>query len=80
MNVDLVEVSGSKVSLEGFDQYGRLYRIRGTMAFPEFKGTVVTTGPCDFVDMPCSALIDDTTATLTITPKLFRFTGSEVFS
>tara|TARA_B100000745_G_C19967076_1_gene327141 strand:+ start:324 stop:572 length:249 start_codon:yes stop_codon:yes gene_type:complete len=79
MNILLTEVFGDENALEGIDEYGRNYRIRGTMAMPEFRNAYVQKGPPDFEGTPCEVIIDDTTAQLTLTPKLFRFSGSKIF-
>lgn len=78
MNITFTDVTSSENVLEGFDTDGNPFRIRGTLALPYFRDGKIDEGPFDLKQQHCEAVIDDTEAVLTITPNLFKFTGSKL--
>jgi hypothetical protein len=78
MQLELDGVASDEHSLTGITIKGEKFRASGRLALPHFNGTV-TEGPEHLLSFPCTAVIDDMCARLTITPKIFKYTGAEVF-
>ena len=70
MQITLYDVSGSETILEGTDESGNVFRVRGYLRFSEqstdfVDGTIVH-GPPFLCGQPCMAHIIDTIAVLTL--------------